>query len=150
MFHRRRNAAVNVETDRIADFLKGDRELIFDRFYGDIEHFGHFPVFQPVLFGQFEDHPAFGRELVDRLLDKSQHICRNEQLLGVEINAGEFRLEVIDGVGGIPPLFIQVVISDIAGGDVEIDSQVLYFLQLLPPLPDLDENIGNDLFGGLF
>ena len=47
-------------------------------------------------------------------------------------------------------LLIQVIKGYIPGGNIQINLQVLYFIQFFPSFPNFDEYIGDDLFGGFF
>lgn len=47
-------------------------------------------------------------------------------------------------------MFFEIIIGVVAGGDVEVEFQVLYFFQVLPFFPDFDKYVGDDLFGGFF
>ena len=38
------NGLPDIEADGAADLLYCYSELVFNRFYGDVQHFGHFPV----------------------------------------------------------------------------------------------------------
>ena len=85
--------------DRFADLVERDSELILHGLQRDIQHFGHFAVFQAVLFHQLEDRPAFGRQLIDGPLDKNQHIGADHQLFGVQVYAGKCGGELDDRGG---------------------------------------------------
>jgi len=146
--NRGRDTPAQVETDGIAYFFQGNGKLILDGLNRQAQHLGYFPVFKPVVFYQFEDHFAFRGELIDCFLDQRQHIGGDQQLLGIEIDTGEFGIYIIDGMGRGPFLFVQVVERNITGGHIEIYPEVFYFFQFFPSFPELDENIRNDLFRG--
>ena len=114
------DGSFDVEADGITDLVEGDGQLVLYGFDRDIQYFGHFPVFQAIFLCQLEDHFAFGREAIDGFLDQREHIGRDEQLFGVEVDAGEFGGEVFEVVGGVTFLFVEVIEGDIAGRDIEV------------------------------
>jgi len=83
-------------------------------------------------------------------LDPGEHISCDEQLFGIEVDAGKFSPDIIEGIGGVVLLFIKVIIGVVPGADVEIELQVLYFFQFLPFFPYFNKDVGNDLFSGFF
>ena len=111
---RRRDGLLDIEMNGGADLVKGDGQLVFYGFDGDVQYFRHLPIFQAIFLCQLEDHFAFRRQLIDGLLDHGQHIRGDQQLLGVKIDAGEvfgdFRRRMGDGA----PLFFEIVIGAIA------------------------------------
>ena len=146
---RGRLAFLDVEADGVPDLVKRYSKLIFNSFDGDVENLGDLPVLEAVFLGQFENEAAFGRQLVDGLLDKRQHIGGDEHLFRVEVDAGEVGLIVLDGEGGVASLAVEVVDGDIAGADVEIDLQVPDLFELFPFLPHLNKYVRDDFLRGL-
>jgi hypothetical protein len=68
-------------------------------------------------------------------------------LLGVKIDAGEVFGEFCCRMGDGAPLFFQVVVGAIAGADIKVDLEVVYFVEIGTILPYPDKNVGNHLFG---
>jgi len=109
IFYREGDGLVDIEADGIADLLEGDGHLVLHRFDGEAEDLGDFLILQPVLFHELEDDLAFWRQLVDRFFDEREHIGGDEKLFGIEVDAGEFRMEFFEGVGRVALLNAEVV-----------------------------------------
>ena len=65
---------IDIEPDNGADLVKGYRQLVLDGLYRNIQYLGYFSVFEAVFLDQLEDDLTFGRQLVDGVPDKAQHI----------------------------------------------------------------------------
>jgi len=143
---RRRDGLLDIEMNRGADLVEGDGQLVFYGFDGDIQYFRHFPVFQAIFLCQFEDHFAFRRQLIDGLLDHGQHIRGDHQLLGVKIDAGEVFGEFCCRTGDGAPLLFEVVVSAIAGADIQVDLEIVDPVEIAAVLPYLDKNVGDHFF----
>lgn len=147
VLNREGDAFIDVEADGVAYFLERDGHLVFDGFDRKVQDLGYFAVFQPVLLYQFEDDLAFGRKLVNRSFYQRDHIGRDQQLLGIEINTGEFCMELLEGIGADTLLELEMVECGVADGDVKIYFQVLYLIEIAALLPNTDEDVRDDLFG---
>ena len=108
----------DIEANHAADLMKGDGKLILNRLGGNTEDLGDFAVAEAILFDKLEDDLTFWRELVDGLSDQRQHIGGDEELFGVEIDAGEFGLEIIDRKCGVTFLLVEIIEGDVAGADI--------------------------------
>lgn len=148
VFYRERHGSIDIETYGIADLLEGDRQLVFDGLDGEIEDLGYLAVFEAVFLDEFKDDLAFWRELIDRSFDKSEHVGGDQQLFGIEVNAGKLCVEFFEGVGGSPFLMVEVIECGIANGNVEIYSEVVDLFEITPLFPNANKDIGYDLFGG--
>lgn len=140
---------IDVEADGIADLLKRDGELVFDGFDGDIQDLGDLAVFETVFFHQLEDDLALGGKLFDRTFDEREHVGGDQQLFGIEIDAGEFRLEFFYRVGDIAFVLAEIVERGVPGRHIKINPEVFDLFQLAPPLPYANKDVRNDLFGRL-
>jgi len=148
ILNREGDSLVDVEANCIPDFLERDGDLILYRLNGKVEDLGHFPVFESIFLDQFEDDLALWGELVDGFFDKGEHVGGDQQLFGVEVNAGEFGMEFFEGIGAVTFLVAEIVEGGVADGDVEVDFKVFDLFQIAPFLPDANEHIGNDLLCG--
>ncbi len=144
------NGLSRVEADGVANLLKGDGKLVFDGFDGDIEDLSDFAVFEAVFFHQLENDLAFGGELLYRTFDEREHIGRDQELFGIEIDAGEFRLEFFYRIGRYPFVPADIVEGGIAGRYIKVHPQIFDLFELASPFPDMDKHIRNNFFGGLF
>ena len=147
---RKGDGFVDVEADGIPYFLKGDGHLILDGLYGEVEDLGYFLVFKSVFLDQFEDDLAFWGKLVDGLLDQGEHVGGDHELFRVEVDAGEFCVEFVEGVCAVAFLVTEIIEGSVAGGDVEVDLDVVDLFEIAAFLPDADKYVGNDLFRGFF
>ncbi len=112
-----------------------------------MEDLGDFLIAHAFFFDQLEDDAALGWELGDGGPDLLDELGGDAEGFGVFDGDEDLGVGVVQAEDGFFVVSCEVVIGEVAGDGVEIDFEVVDVGETGPDLPELYEDIGDDLFG---
>ena len=136
--------------ERGCKLLHGDGQLGFDGFDGEVEEVGYVFVFEAVFFDEGEDEFATGRELVDGGAEALKGFRAEEEGFGVCVEPDVGIASFAEFDGGEIGVVAEIVERAVLYGDIQIYFRVGDIRVVFCFLPEFEEDVVDDLFGGFF
>lgn len=127
---------------------KGSRHLGFNGFYGDVEPERDLLVAKAVCAAELEDPSAFRGQALQGLVEILLQVFRQQRVIGIDVVVDVLAIQVQDDLGRpAPDLFgVKKIQAAIAGSGEQIFMKRFMFIYSFPLLPQVHEQILNDLF----
>lgn len=128
---------------------KGSRHLGFNGFYGNVEPERDLLVTKAVCAAELEDPSAFRGQALQGVIEILLQVFRQQRMIGIDVVVGIPAIQVKDDLGRpVPDLFgVKKIQAAIAGGGEQIFMKRFIFVYPFPLLPQVHEQVLNDLFG---
>lgn len=129
--------------DDFEDFLDGDVDLPFHRFFADGENLGHLPVAESLLPDHQEDQLAALRQGLDRFGVQPHHFPFHQSGFRIRLCGGHLDGHFIDGDVPVTGIGAQDPEGFVPRDHVDIGFEVSDTGQQMPVLPDDPEHFGH-------
>src|SRR6185437_9297355 len=142
----RSNAQTRPLRQQRRDLSRRNSHLIPHGQHTKMQHLRHLLIPHPLLFHKRKDDAALRRQLLYRRPDLPDHIRRNTKRLGIIECQKDLRIGIIDAKHDLLVMTGKIVIGKIPRDGIKIDLEIVDLGEPPTDLPELDEDIGDDLF----